>query len=536
MMKMKMNKQLGTVDLETDPFAFNAKIEPFALGFKTEFEYREYWGDECIQKWLSDLDPDVEQIVYAHNGGKFDFIFFIRLNLLENPIKIINGRIVSAMLKGTQTELRDSFAIFPFALSQYRKDDIDYQKMERKVRNKHKREILDYLKTDCLSLFELVTGFWERFGNKLTVGGASMSELRKHYPFERANATHDATFREFYFGGRCEYFERGVLPGKWKVFDVNSQYPAAMVNFDHPTGLKYIREGSPRIGKGGDLVKYPGKMYFARIECRSAGALPVRAENGGLSFPHIHGEFFACSHEIKAGLELGLISKLKLIECLIPCETTRFDKFILGMYAERDAAREAGNEVLRLAIKFVMNSSYGKFAQNPDSFRDFIIVDCSDPPLGLVAGGWELDSNFDDFEIWAKPNSTPQYYDVATAASITSAARSVLLRGLANSVRPVYCDTDSIICEDFNGEISNSKLGAWKFEMKGNSIAIAGKKLYALFNRSECVKFASKGVRLNGDQIRQIARGGSINWDSPAPTMNFRGEFKYISRNIKMKG
>ena len=531
-----MNKLLATVDLETDPFEHNADIQPFAVGFKTEFEYREYWGDDCIEQWIADIDPDLDLICYAHNGGKFDFIFFIRRNLLDNPIKIINGRIVSALLKGTRIELRDSFAILPFPLSQYRKDEIDYNKMRRKVRNKHRREILSYLKTDCVALFELVCGFWQRFGNKLTVGGAAMSELRKSYPFERANETHDSTFRQFYFGGRCEYFERGNLPGNWKVFDVNSQYPSAMVNFDHPTGMDHIYTMTPRTNKKGELVKYPGSMYFALIECDSAGALPIRGENGGLSFPHGRFEFFACSHEIFAGIELGLISKFKIHHCWIPKQTTRFDQFILPMYDERDAARAAGDEPLRLSIKFVLCSSYGKFAQNPDSFKDFLIVDCSDPPIGLIDQGWQLDSNFDDFEIWAKPNSSPQYYDVATAASITSAARSVLLRGLAKSVRPVYCDTDSIICEQFNGEISNSKLGAWKLETKGNSIAIAGKKLYALFDRSECVKFASKGVRLTGDEIRRIAKGGSITWDSPAPTFNFRGESKYISREIKMKG
>ena len=108
------------------------------------------------------------------------------------------------------------------------------------------------------------------------------------------------------------------------------------------------------------------------------------------------------------------------------------------------------------------------------------------------------------------------------------------MRAIAGSKRAVYCDTDSIICEELNGvEIDPAKLGAWKFEGDGDEMAIAGKKLYALFDAGAPVKWASKGTKLAPEQIRKIALGGEVLWQSDAPNFSLTGTTKFVARVAK---
>src|SRR5262245_7368009 len=96
MTKATSSRGLAVIDLETDPFEFGATLEPFAAGVWIQGEgYFDFWGPQCVYRALAFLAL-IERplIVYAHNGGKFDFFFL--LQHLDNPIKIINGRIVRA--------------------------------------------------------------------------------------------------------------------------------------------------------------------------------------------------------------------------------------------------------------------------------------------------------------------------------------------------------------------------------------------------------------------------------------------------------
>ena len=136
--------------------------------------------------------------------------------------------------------------------------------------------------------------------------------------------------------------------------------------------------------------------------------------------------------------------------------------------------------------------------------------------------------------LWSKPAEEAKYNNVATGASITGAARAVLLRGLSQSVDPIYCDTDSIICQEFTGAVDGAALGSWKLEKTGNSIAIAGRKLYALFDGDECVKAASKGVRIAPDEIVKVAMGETVVYERDAPTYRLNGNVDWITRKVRI--
>lgn len=520
-------KPIATIDFETDPFLYGRTPKPFCAGFYSlGVGFRVFWGADCVAR-LSQFIFSLKKphIIYAHNGGKFDFHFM--LDFLENPLKVINGRI--AKVKMGIHELRDSYCILPIPLRMYVKDEIDYQKLERDVRETHKEEIISYLKTDCTSLFDLVGKFIVRFGVKLTIGGTAINLLKKKHDFKHTTEHHDEKFRPFYFGGRVEAIRTGIISGKWHVYDVNSMYPHVMRNCLHPTGSRYVTGYGRNIDKAGNIAGFAkGCFYFAHIACNQSGAFPTRQQNAPLSFDVSSGEFFVTSHELRAAIETKRAWNIKVIKCYVPEETISFGDYVDQYMAEKINAKARGDKAGEIFAKLLLNSAYGKFGTDARGFFDYWIGETENEDYEIYSCGINQPS------IWRKPSEKLMFYDVATAASITGAARAVLMRALSNSVNPVYCDTDSIICEKLNTDLHESALGSWKLEATGNEIAVVGKKMYALRDGSDYVKTASKGVILTGDEIFDLAQGKDISWENQAPsfTLGKRGT-TFVKRNVK---
>ncbi len=527
--KKKPERKIAVIDFETDPFLHGRVPKAFAAGFYDGETYKEFWGDDCADNLIRFLNGlESEYFIYAHNGGKFDFYYLF--DYLENPLKIIGGRIVQAGLG--KHILRDSFAILPIPLAAYEKDEIDYACFEADKREENKEDILHYLAKDCEYLYKLVRAFVDRFGPRLTIGGTAIKQLMEIHPVAKQSQGHDERFRPFYYGGRCQAFETGIIKGRFKVFDVNSMYPGVMKNYQHPVG-RFYASSSRGLSKTGDAIGFGKRPYFARIIANNRGALPMRCKNEAgiesLNFEIPNGEFFATSHEIRVALKYKLIDILEVKELLIPAQTINFADFVDKFYAERQEAKKQGDKANDIFSKLILNSAYGRMAINPINFFDWHIAYFG----GEIPEGFQPYENRGDLWIYRKPATiTPQsFHDVAVAASITGAARATLLEALALAKRPLYCDTDSIICEKFAGDIDPSRLGAWKEEAELTSIAIAGKKLYAGFDGKECVKLASKGVRLSAAEIVRVCQGASIEWANMAPSFSLSGT-KFVRRKV----
>ena len=522
---MKKPKLIAVLDCETDPFKFNRIPKPFCVEFLSQDGICEqFWGEDCIQKCVNFLETLPNQYtIFAHNGGKFDFHFFA--DYIDNPLTIINSRIVKCRL--FQHVLQDSLAIIPIPLRGYKKDAFDYSMLEKEVREKNKLSISHYLHSDCIYLLELVSAFVDRFGLRLTVGQTAMRELKKLHEFERLSPDDDFQFRPYYYGGRVQCFKGGILEGPWQIYDVNSMYPKAMRDFIHPVnGMFYEIDALPE----------PGNFYFVEFEGKNFGALPSKTKDG-LSFDVQEGIFKACCHEVETALELGLLQIDRIISCHVACETTNFALFVDEFYKQKVECKKGGDKIGELFAKFMLNSAYGKFGTNPENFKDYHITHDFDKEIEMRKDGWELENDYETFEIWSKPAiiKDESYFDVTIAASITSAARSILMRGMADAKEIIYCDTDSLICKGFSGEISETILGAWKLEKSADMAAIAGKKLYCLYNRNakEPVKLSSKGGTLNMQELIKVAKGGVVTYQSLAPTFSIKKNPRFISRNFK---
>ena len=206
--RKKKQKRLAVFDIETDPFLFGRIPEPFCVGWYDGDDYREFWGEDCIIRFVEFLHMlDDNYIVYAHNGGKFDFLFLLDF-LDPGDIRIIRGRI--AKTKIGNCELRDSWLILPLPLAAHDKGEIDYAIFESDRRNKpkNKKLILDYLMRDCRSLYTWVEKFRERFGDGMTIAGRAFDQLEQTgYEIPTTDADYDETMRPYYFGGRVECFK-----------------------------------------------------------------------------------------------------------------------------------------------------------------------------------------------------------------------------------------------------------------------------------------------------------------------------------------
>ncbi len=528
----KPQPEVAVIDFETDPFKFDRVPAPFACGFMCRETYHQFWGPNCAHDAMEMiLSIDIPLMIYAHNGGKFDFYFMWKY--IENPVKIINGRIVS--FRAGIHEFRDSWAIMPFSLATYKKTEIDYAKFEVESREANREEILSYLRDDCRDLKALCDVFVSRFGFKLTIAGTAMKELRKLHDQENLGGSHDRRFRKYYFGGRVECFETGTVTGDFKVYDVNSMYPAVMANYDHPIGGEYIRVRDAKLSPSGWIVGYPGQMYFATVEGENRGALPMRdPESNGLTFHVKSGTFEVVSHELRAALEVGKFKVTRIPLALIPVETQRFDRFVAKFSDEKKSFKKAGDRINELLSKYVLNSAYGKFGTDPTKYKEYLIVikGVHDDPG--IETEWENTIEADQWRLYSKPSPKHMYFDVAIAASVTAAARAVLLRAIVGAERPIYCDTDSLICEGLTGvPFSEYELGAWKTEAIADTASIGGKKLYALFDGGKPVKWACKGLKLTPKQIRRVAEGEKLLWQSEAPNFSLTGNTKFVSRTAK---
>ena len=534
-MAKKSKRHIATIDAETDPFLYGREPSPFCWGFFDGDSYVDFWGGDCTNQlidYLRDLDG---LIIYAHNGGKFDFFFL--LPWFDADIMLINGRIAKATMFNGAIEFRDSMLILPMGLSAFQKDEIDYSWFEKEKREKYKREILKYLRADCVYLHQWVEKFIEQFGNGLTLAGAAFKQLKKTgYEVNRSYNDYDERFRKFYYGGRVQCFQVGAFQGNYKYYDINSAYPETMLS-KHWHGTQYIEH--LRLP---DPEKYGGS-WFAEVDAISYGALPFRGDDGRLHFYNDETvrRYFVTGHEINAGIDTNTLIIKNVVKSYRPLFTEDFSEYVEKFYAMKNEAgalldKNPDDQNARASYifaKLLLNSAYGKFGQDGRKFEKFIICEFGEWPEGE---GWLPYADTETGQrIFVRPDPQDSFFNVATAASITGAVRAKLWRTICASTNPIYCDTDSLICEDANVELGR-ELGQWKLEAEPVEVYIAQRKMYAMKDAKGEVKTASKGVRLSFEQIRDgVLSGKNITFYRDAPAYSIKYGPRFFSREVNFK-
>ncbi len=518
---MSKEKIWAVADCETDAFD-GQTVNAFVWGYLTsEGDRGTFWDTDAFLEWLRGFDG----YVYAHNGGKFDWLQpEIVPHFEEGKIKLINGRLVEARIG--KAKLRDSWLCLPAPLAKYgQKDEFDYRILLRGNsggRKTNKAKIEKYLVQDCVALYNAMERFISKHGFILTQAGAALRTWEAMGGEKRRyGINHDAAFRPYYIGGRCEVFEyANGTAGEFKLYDINSSYPAAMSS-EHCCGTDFV-------GTRNYKAAHPSSFWTVRGI--SAGALPYR-EGRKLFYPKDNQvrEFYCTGHEIHAALEF---SALEIVEArgIVPRRFETFKPYVDRFFAERAKCKAAGDTVGDTIAKTFANSLYGKYGANPDTYKDYQIV-----RAGERRHGWDYSQTLSEHDILERPTACPQYFDVAVAASITGQARATLMRGILSSKRVMYCDTDSVLCEEFGGKIG-AALGEWKHEADVKKIWIAGKKCYALELTDGDYKTAHKGISkldIEVDDIKRAAAGETVVISKSAPNCKLDGKQVFFDRTIK---
>jgi hypothetical protein len=544
-----LNAGFGVYDLETDPFSRGELPKAFAAGvLDPKGNYVFFWGPHCVIQLVEYMVTHPGRY-YAHNGGRFDLDFLLRCGAIpfdRSEVVRIGGRVVKIDVAGM--DLRDSYSILPTALSKIGtgKLDIDIGKLHRSKRAKWKDEILAYLKGDCYSLRNALRRFFIEYGDCLTLAGAAWKTARQRFDIdtERLTPEKDSVLRRFYFGGHVEVFEGGEVKGPLALYDINSAYPRAMVE-KHFAGDEWRMTDR--------IPKKPGP-WFIEFEGEATG-LPW-VDKGRLLFTGRAGKYFATGwefHQCKPKVSGRPVVYL-------PETLLGFSDYVDYFYAEKAAAKKRGDATGELFAKLILNSLYGKYGQNPANYRETILVAIDEAD---EVEGWETvyESRAAGYSVLERPIPESKlehsYKNVGVAASITGYVRAMLDRAIKQSRRPVYCDTDSILCGKFNGTVGNA-LGEWKHEADIDVAFIAGRKMYALHKRDsrwtttkkaaddvyisgwgwtarQAWKTASKGIgrEITVEDIVKVARGGEVEIERTAPTLSFKAEPRFIKRTVR---
>ncbi len=191
---------------------------------------------------------------YAHNGARYDnryllFESFKRNYKVKNILYIQGGFVFEIKINNKTYSFRDSIFLMPNSLKDLCKAfKISQSKKEFDINEWAKNgysitpEVKEYLKYDCISLYELLEKFYSEFDVndvKLTIASTAFNILLKDEKKRKALANYikkedEIEIRKAYKGGRCEvYIREGENLFK---YDVNSMYPFVMKNFLYPAG------------------------------------------------------------------------------------------------------------------------------------------------------------------------------------------------------------------------------------------------------------------------------------------------------------
>lgn len=518
-------KEIITIDCETDPFEHGkVDIKPFVWGVFDGKCFDVYETGSEVVEALRERDA----YVFAHNGGKFDFHFLCEHIPDFAPLRIINGRVAS--FKIGKATYRDSYLLFPESLSKWQKDEFDYALMHADRRREYMREITEYLENDCRFLHDFVSQFVASNGMSLTLPSAAYKIWKEKFSGGRESKTTKGFYDQlspFYYGGRVEVFRSGSFDGNFRFVDINSAYPAAMRD-SHPWG--------DAIDITCSVPRKDISLGFVELEAASRGFFPFRDEKGGVDYPN-DGEtrtFHVTGHEYLAARSIDKSYEMKVSRFVSLGDSIDFKLYVEHFVRQKTVAKLTGDKYGYAEAKLFLNSLYGKFAANPDRYRDNEIIPSEF--LGAASDdGWEFAGFFGTRSLVERElnDKAKRFFNLATAASITGSVRAKMMVSLDKVTSPIYCDTDSILCRDTGClDIDPTRLGAWDVEMRPTEVHVAGKKLYAL-REGSVWKTASKGARLSPAEIKKVTRGDTVLWESLAPTFSVKRGTSLMQRNIR---
>lgn len=493
-------------------------------------------------------NDDRFRILYAHNGGGWDWLSLCHYLLTEGKKKhhALTGILAASKLVTMTVQIKkrltihfcDSFQLLRSPLATLAKkfrvtNKIDLTgKLPHEIYESNPDLFFEYVSADTESLLEVLEISLKLLHENVapigtfgyTIGSTAMKVFRTMLQREIAVPYDESikTFlREGYKGGRVEVFQGGYYPNV-TVFDVNSLYPYAMLTTPVPVSDR----GSWVETFDAEL---PGCYH---INFRQTDRnIPAVLMCNGLGAYEGEGVYFSPEIALLKRVNPGCDLKINRGYVFLDSEKL-FQDYVNKLYGLRLTDPDGP---VSLLCKFLLNSLYGKFAQNPE--RTLLIeVPDFDSLYDIIADGAKIVPINDELGVYGMTsNHAAAFEHVGIAGMITSQARVILYDGmLACGVENVlYCDTDSIhSTTSLPPNLVGGKIGQFKKEFCGEGCYV-GKKLYALRKSEWCsigqqwsTKIRAKGITVGGrngssirfdDFIRLSKRGETFKADYSQP-------------------
>lgn len=400
--------------------------------------------------WL--FDSNFSGDIFAHFGGRFDFLFLLRGVLqygeekIEDLIPWGSGMLCFTLVRGKhKITFRDSSALLPFSLKKitenfgvsHGKKDWDHDKTTGVT-----TELLEYLRYDLLGLYQSLDAYYStpiirKAGQSTTQAGQSLRILRTYLrkPIFALSEGVDAEIRPSFFGGRTEIFKPFYRNSKKPLycFDVNSLYPTVMGaqgNF-YPNKFE------------NDVYEYEkGKLgiYDCQVSMPKMYVPPLGVSlNGKYIFPCGSFRGYFTTPEIEYAKSLG--ASFQIYKGWIFSNGGEiFKDFIQDLYRIR---LESKSKVESTIAKLLMNSCYGRFALRAD--RQNIVFDDGSEGLRPMR---ELKVGEKTYRLMTKDIELSSFSNVAVGCYVTAYARihmhKLMIQAGKNGEEMYYTDTDSM--------------------------------------------------------------------------------------------
>lgn len=503
-------------------------------GFYNGETYLEYYSPrQFIKDIFTRAEFDNINTIFAHFGGKYDFLFIInqliRMEgyIIENCIPRGSSLLCFDLVhKGKRVSFKDTSAFLPFSLEnitktfgvEHKKKKFDFDRFNRLKKKSREymkmfKELKIYLKFDCVGLHESIRKYCQnpliqQAGFASTTASQSLRIFRTYLnePISGIYGNADEYIRKGYFGGRVEIFKPLFDgPGLINSYDYNSLYPSILADpkNDFPGGVEGIT----------DKLDFDSLGFFwckVFVPEQYMPPLPY-LHKGKLLFPCGYLEGVWSVAELKNAVEkygvkiIRVKSGYKLRNIGNP-----FSDFIHEIYARRLEAKKQGDSVTDIICKLTMNSLYGRFGLRKD--RENFAFDENQKEF---AGKW----NIHVFEKVIRLGTIPvelsaSFSNIGIAAYTTSYARILNLNNAAPWAQKdlFYTDTD---CYIRTGQMpENRELGGLKKEYSADQACFLLPKTYIIKSRSDSfeivlengVSKTNKKIVMKGFNSRKVWR------------------------------
>lgn len=377
---------------------------------------------------------------------------------------------------------------------------------------------------------------------KKTIGSTAVDYWRRNFLDRKiAICPYDelSIVRQAFYGGRTEAFIRGTMRSDidsdviWRVYDINSLYPAVMRDEMYPdpdTRMESI-DGSDRY-----IYDYHG-ISLVDISCPDIlhkPLLPYRTDDGRLVFPSGRIDKRWYSHvELRKAIELGYVihrvhRSIYYTGCVSP-----FKGFVDTLYKRRMEFKKMGSP-MELMCKLTMNNLYGKFSQRPRDRKIYHVDDMSMVDRDMLMDGGYMESVAGHADEWLYFDKTTFCDDDVPGCAVpiwgvmvTAYGRLRLYDAFTDDT--AYCDTDSVFTTARMP--TGDGLGEWKLEHELSELMVVRPKFYRYKTISDVETCKIKGVP------KRDARGSfmffMLDDDTSFKSRRFS---KFLSSNRKING